>query len=197
MVASENGGSPIQMNLPEPTRPKEPPKKPVSRASLRLFKAPSVPPGAVRSRKGVAPIPSTGLDPSKYKRSALKEPVELPDDDTPSAATQHLPPTKLTAKQIRDMEKEAKEKEYAEGQHENMIDGVWHCSNCGCPESIAIGRRKGPLGDKSQCGPCGAYLIQSCVVAITKLTLLQANSITAIVDHDRLNIMLRSLIMRT
>ena len=33
-----------------------------------------------------------------------------------------------------------------------MIDGVWHCSNCGCPESVAVGCRKGPLGDKSQCG---------------------------------------------
>jgi hypothetical protein len=53
------------------------------------------------------------------------------------------------------MEREAKEKEFLDGQHENMINGVWHCSNCGIPESIAIGRRKGPLGDKSQCGTCG------------------------------------------
>jgi SWI/SNF-related matrix-associated actin-dependent regulator of chromatin subfamily B protein 1 len=36
-----------------------------------------------------------------------------------------------------------------------MINGIWHCSNCGCPESIAVGRRKGPLGNKSQCGTCG------------------------------------------
>ncbi|KAF8504199.1 hypothetical protein BU17DRAFT_30164, partial [Hysterangium stoloniferum] len=156
MVASENGGSPIQMNLPEPARPKETPKKPVSRVPPRLFKAPQIPPDAIRSRKSVAPIPSTGLDPSKYKRTGLKEPVDLQDDDTFPAA-QQLPPAKLTAKQIRDLEKEAKEKEYAEGQHENMIDGVWHCSNCGCPESIAVGRRKGPLGDKSQCGPCGKF----------------------------------------
>ena len=41
-----------------------------------------------------------------------------------------------------------------DGQHPNFIDGVWHCLNCSCPENIAIGRRKGPLGDKSQCGEC-------------------------------------------
>ncbi|KAG9028270.1 SWI/SNF chromatin-remodeling complex subunit [Tulasnella sp. JGI-2019a] len=33
----------------------------------------------------------------------------------------------------------------------------WHCSTCGCPDAIAVGRRKGPKGDKSQCGPCGKY----------------------------------------
>ncbi|KAJ3551105.1 hypothetical protein NM688_g4928 [Phlebia brevispora] len=57
----------------------------------------------------------------------------------------------------KELEREAKEKEFVDGQHANMIDGVWHCSNCGCPESIAIGRRKGPLGDKSQCGTCGKF----------------------------------------
>ena len=63
----------------------------------------------------------------------------------------------LSAKRAKELEREAKEKEYADGQHANMIDGVWHCSNCGCPESIAVGRRKGPLGDKSQCGTCGKH----------------------------------------
>jgi hypothetical protein len=63
----------------------------------------------------------------------------------------------VTAKRAKELEREAKEKEYADGQHANFIEGVWHCSNCGCPESIAIGRRKGPLGDKSQCGACGAF----------------------------------------
>lgn len=43
-----------------------------------------------------------------------------------------------------------------------MIDGVWHCSNCGCPDPVAIGRRKGPLGDKSQCGACGKSKLASC-----------------------------------
>ncbi|KDN48178.1 SNF5-domain-containing protein [Tilletiaria anomala UBC 951] len=41
------------------------------------------------------------------------------------------------------------------GQHPNWHDGVWHCSNCGIPEGLAPSRRKGPIGDKSLCGPCG------------------------------------------
>jgi hypothetical protein len=49
-----------------------------------------------------------------------------------------------------------KEMELPDGQRPNFINGIWHCSNCGCPEGIAIGRRKGPLGDKTQCGKCGA-----------------------------------------
>ncbi|CAK5263749.1 unnamed protein product [Mycena citricolor] len=38
-----------------------------------------------------------------------------------------------------------------------ISNGVWHCLNCGCPESIAVGRRKGPQGDKTLCGTCGKY----------------------------------------
>ncbi|KAH7101663.1 SNF5-domain-containing protein [Auriculariales sp. MPI-PUGE-AT-0066] len=38
-----------------------------------------------------------------------------------------------------------------------MIDGVWHCTTCGIPDDIAIGRRKGPNGLKSQCGTCGKW----------------------------------------
>ncbi|KAJ3534422.1 hypothetical protein NMY22_g6930 [Coprinellus aureogranulatus] len=63
----------------------------------------------------------------------------------------------LTAKRAKELEREAKAQEFVDGQHPNYIDGVWHCSNCGCPESIAVGRRKGPLGDKSQCGTCGKF----------------------------------------
>ncbi|KAF7371516.1 SNF5-domain-containing protein [Mycena venus] len=54
-------------------------------------------------------------------------------------------------------ERQARERELPDGQRRTMINGVWHCSNCGCPEAIAEGRRKGPLGDKSQCGTCGKY----------------------------------------
>lgn len=50
-----------------------------------------------------------------------------------------------------------RERELPEGQHENLINGVWHCSNCGCPEDIAIGRRQGPLGPKTMCGQCGKW----------------------------------------
>ena len=59
----------------------------------------------------------------------------------------------------REREKDAREKEYMSRQHPTDVDGKWHCSNCGCPDSIAVGRRKGPLGDKSQCGACGKSAI--------------------------------------
>ncbi|KDQ13787.1 hypothetical protein BOTBODRAFT_175218 [Botryobasidium botryosum FD-172 SS1] len=42
-------------------------------------------------------------------------------------------------------------------QHANLVGDDWHCSNCGCPASIAIGRRSGPLGDKTLCGACAKY----------------------------------------
>ncbi|KAJ7649743.1 hypothetical protein FB45DRAFT_885794 [Roridomyces roridus] len=66
----------------------------------------------------------------------------------------------VSAKRARPLQREAKEKEFAEGQHANVIDGVWHCSNCGSPESIAVRRRKGPLGDEAQCGTCGLWEIR-------------------------------------
>lgn len=44
-----------------------------------------------------------------------------------------------------------------ERQHPNMFDGVWHCGNCGLPGYLAPGRRKGPAGEKTLCGPCGKY----------------------------------------
>lgn len=42
-------------------------------------------------------------------------------------------------------------------QHPNMHDGQWYCSNCGAPGWLAAGRRKGPLGEKTLCGPCGKF----------------------------------------
>jgi SWI/SNF-related matrix-associated actin-dependent regulator of chromatin subfamily B member 1 len=173
MVASENGGSPVQLGAPEPSRPpvvaakEAAAKKAAAAAALRvpqrLFKPPPVPEAVLRPRaKVVAPTPSTGLDPAKYRRMAPKDASAedaMEEGAAAAAAAKPVVPAKMTAKQLRDMEKEAKEKEYAEGQHENIIDGVWHCSNCGCPETIAVGRRKGPLGDKSQCGPCGGCFL--------------------------------------
>lgn len=46
--------------------------------------------------------------------------------------------------------------ELDERLHPSWIDGVWHCANCGVPDSVAVGRRKGPTGAKTLCGPCGA-----------------------------------------
>ena len=155
MVASENGervvvpqtpAQPIIPVTPTPSK-KEKPKG--------LFKAPSYPPTVLRARASVkAPIPSTAADVSN-----IPPPLEN-DLPAPSSSGVDRQGSKvmLTAKRAKELEREAKEKEYADGQHANIIDGVWHCSNCGCPESIAIGRRKGPLGDKSQCGTCGECL---------------------------------------
>ncbi|EGO01042.1 hypothetical protein SERLA73DRAFT_179083 [Serpula lacrymans var. lacrymans S7.3] len=163
MVASENGTSimpmPVQMSVQQTSTSamsgmangKE--KKPKG-----LFKAPSYPSSVLRPRAQVtAPIQSTAVD-----ASTLPPP---PENDPPvsfASSASALPVDSrtariLAARRVKELEREAKEKEYADGQHANLIDGVWHCSNCGCPESIAIGRRKGPLGDKSQCGTCGKF----------------------------------------
>ncbi|BGP12836.1 SWI/SNF chromatin-remodeling complex subunit [Rhodosporidiobolus nylandii] len=43
------------------------------------------------------------------------------------------------------------------GLHEHIVDGQWFCANCGVPERVAVGRRKGPTGKDSLCGLCGKY----------------------------------------
>ncbi|KAM6501110.1 SNF5 / SMARCB1 / INI1 domain containing protein [Amanita muscaria] len=152
MVASENG-VPF-MPQPLPSAPQQPPPQVSKEKKVNgFFKAPLVPQSALRPRAHVAaPTPSTATDITK---------LPAPLEDDPPPAIRALPDNKITkvisAKRQKELEREAKEKEYVDGQHPNFIDGVWHCSNCGCPESIAIGRRKGPLGDKSQCGTCGKY----------------------------------------
>ena len=163
MVASENRDDrdPTRLILPQtPIAPVVPTPAPAPTPSKEkkakgLFKPPSYPSSVLRPRANVkAPTPSTAADVSN-----LPPPLEN-DLPAPSSSGIDRQGSKvvLTAKRVKELEREAKEKEYADGQHANMIDGVWHCSNCGCPESIAVGRRKGPLGDKSQCGTCGEYL---------------------------------------
>lgn len=152
MVASENGQSimplqlPPQQSTPQVTLSLGKEKKP-----KWLFKAPDYPREILRPRACVsAPTSTTAVE------SAPMLPSSLLETDPPVSVVTPAPPdTKAIAKKARESEREAKEKEFADGQHANVINGVWHCSNCGCPESIAIGRRKGPLGDKSQCGTCG------------------------------------------
>lgn len=39
----------------------------------------------------------------------------------------------------------------------NFHDGQWHCANCGMPGWLTLSRRKGPLGEKTLCGPCGKF----------------------------------------
>ncbi|CCM05607.1 uncharacterized protein FIBRA_07836 [Fibroporia radiculosa] len=148
MVASENGTVVLPPSQPMPitpaasTAPKE--KKPKG-----LFKPPSYPSSVLRTRP--YPVQSTVADPSSFP-PPMENDLPLPSNIDNKGARVMLP-----FKKAKELEREAKEKEYVDGQHANMIDGVWHCSNCGCPESIAIGRRKGPLGDKSQCGTCGKF----------------------------------------
>ncbi|KAG5734821.1 hypothetical protein E4T56_gene757 [Termitomyces sp. T112] len=133
------------------------------------FKAPAFPPEVLRPRAHVGtPTPSTAADVATLPAPLENDPplplavmstvvssgaggtgTQTPDGRTGGKG--------ITAKRAKELEREAKEKEFADGQHPNVIDGVWHCSNCGCPDSIAVGRRKGPLGDKSQCGICGKY----------------------------------------
>jgi hypothetical protein len=149
-----------------------------------LFKPPQYPHYVLRPRARVtAPTPSTALDTSAFPAQADNDPPT-----TTTTATVQPPDSKaakaLTARRAKELEREAKEKEYADGQHANMIDGVWHCSNCGCPESIAVGRRKGPLGDKSQCGPCGMPVHSSSREEVLKTSYLyQASSGTGIGDR--------------
>ena len=149
MIASENGTTVIT-----PTQPIVPqaPVLPTSKLpkARGLSKPPSLPQDILhhRANETNAP-PSTAADTTK-----LEPPLE---GDPPLPAPDIKVPKSITARRQRELDKEAKEKEFADGQHPNFIDGVWHCSNCGCPDSIAIGRRKGPLGDKSQCGACGKF----------------------------------------
>ncbi|CDO68596.1 hypothetical protein BN946_scf184996.g27 [Trametes cinnabarina] len=153
MVASENGTTILPQSASAPLTPLAPTPSTKEKKPKGLFKPPSYPSSVLRPRANISmPTPSTAADVAN-----LPPPIE---DDLPapsSSGDRQGSKVVLTAKRGKEREREAKEREYADGQHANMIDGVWHCSNCGCPESIAIGRRKGPLGDKSQCGTCGKY----------------------------------------
>ena len=158
MVASENGTPimPIQVPQPQPTSmvPQLTPGK--EKKAKWLFKPPSYPSSVLRSRAQVtAPTPSTAVESTSMLPPSLLDDEPPPPPPPPPPVNVAPPDSKAAAKKAREAEREAKEKVLADGQHSNLINGVWHCSNCGCPESIAIGRRKGPLGDKSQCGTCG------------------------------------------
>ena len=105
------------------------------------------------------PTQSTSLRPPAPSRPALSRARGKGEGPSYSRSGGGSTPSKPhgnrlpTAKEIND----AKIKEYAEGLHPVMINGKWHCSVCGCPEEIAIGRRKGPLGEKTMCGDCGKF----------------------------------------
>ena len=169
-----NGPTQAQLNIQQQQRKKKDRKG--------LFKGPIYPPSVLRPRAIVsAPTESTAVDGSLLE-SADRE-GERSVSPSPGSGSRGQASSGgagasgsavvgsgggdrsrgMTAKRAKELEREAKEKEFVDGQHPNYIDGVWHCSNCGCPESIAIGRRKGPLGDKSQCGTCGMHPILLCL----------------------------------
>ena len=124
------------------SRPSQQPTQPVVEAAPRRSRQELLrgPPVAARSRQP-RPLPATTI-----ASPDTKIPTEWIRSPRERAAT------KPTGKR-----RGPKERELPEGQHPNMIDGVWHCSNCGCPEDVAVGRRQGPLGPKSMCGQCGKW----------------------------------------
>ncbi|KAJ7502954.1 hypothetical protein B0H11DRAFT_1712157 [Mycena galericulata] len=159
LVASENGG-PTYTPASLPAVPAPPPLIIKEKTAKGFFKPPPYDTSVLRPRARIpAPIPSTAADVSKLPAPLENDPPPPPPAPAAAASAPDSirAPRAVTAKRAKELEREAKEKEFAEGQQQNMINGVWHCSNCGCPESIAVGRRKGPLGDKSQCGTCGKY----------------------------------------
>ncbi|KAJ7672593.1 SNF5-domain-containing protein [Mycena polygramma] len=151
MVASENGERTFTPSALPPV-PMPPPLIIKEKTVKGFFKPPTYDTAVIlRPRARIrAPIESTAADISKL-------PAPLENDPPPPPTSHVMPPAARIAKRGRDLERENKDKEFADGQRRNLVNGVWHCSNCGCPESIAVGRRKGPLGDKSQCGTCGKY----------------------------------------
>ena len=105
-----------------------------------LFTAPPFDPSVLRPRAQVsAPTRSTAAD----------------DDGTGKIRFSK----EKQVQREREREKDAREKEYMSRQHPTDVDGKWHCSNCGRPEDLAGGKRKGPMGDKSQCAVCGKTMV--------------------------------------
>ncbi|CAE6370089.1 unnamed protein product [Rhizoctonia solani] len=159
LAATENGTSPVQtpMHIPEkqpvlmqqqPPPPIQPPKQKQKRTGV--LQPPPLPQHIFTSRSADA-APSTGLDSDE----AAAARTEFGDTTAEGPASPAGEEDGQQAMLKRVLEKG--DVESTEGLHPNIIDGTWHCSNCGCPESISVGRRKGPLGQGTMCGECGEY----------------------------------------
>ncbi|KAH8120300.1 hypothetical protein DFH11DRAFT_1739466 [Phellopilus nigrolimitatus] len=132
------------------------PAVPLSKAK-GSFKVPKYTQSNLKVRANVtAATPSMVVDSSTFE-PPLEGDLPLRVSSTSASAQDSKASRIVSARRRRELEKEAKEREYANGQRANVIDGIWHCSNCGCPDSLAVGRRKGPLGNRSQCGACGKF----------------------------------------
>ncbi|KAI9603655.1 hypothetical protein KEM48_000416 [Puccinia striiformis f. sp. tritici PST-130] len=102
--------------------------------------------------KDDAPTPSNAGTPAPS--SINKRTNNKPDpSNNPTASKKPLPASSRTTTTTTTTQTGAIDWE-SMGLHDPMIDGVWHCSNCGCPDQIAIGRRKGLGGKDTLCGEC-------------------------------------------
>ncbi|KAF8892911.1 hypothetical protein BD779DRAFT_1467981 [Infundibulicybe gibba] len=114
MVASENGTAFL---APMPAAPQPIiPTVAKEKRTKGLFKAPTYPPTVLRPRANVAaPTPHTAADVSKL-------PAPLENDPPPSTSVAPIDPKimkAMTAKRAKELEREAKEKEFADGKY-------WH-----------------------------------------------------------------------
>ncbi|KAL1756979.1 SNF5-domain-containing protein [Schizophyllum commune] len=144
MVANENGSppfTPAQLPGTSGGQQQQAASAPIKEKKVKgpgLFTAPPFDPSVLRPRAQVsAPTRSTAAD----------------DDGTGKIRFSK----EKQVQREREREKDAREKEYMSRQHPTDVDGKWHCSNCGRPEDLAGGKRKGPMGDKSQCAVCGKF----------------------------------------
>ncbi|KIY49790.1 hypothetical protein FISHEDRAFT_40581 [Fistulina hepatica ATCC 64428] len=152
MVASENGTPYSPPSVPSvPVH--NPTAAPKEKKIKGLFKAPSIDVSLRKARAEVqAPTPSTAYeDPSAVPRA------ETETAQTVMGALTEKQARMLAAKRVRELEREAKERETLNSQHPTMINGEWHCANCGVPKDLATGIRKGPSGERTLCGNCGKY----------------------------------------
>ncbi|CUA72931.1 SWI/SNF chromatin-remodeling complex subunit snf5 [Rhizoctonia solani] len=165
LAATENGTSPVQTPMHIPERPPvmmhhqqqqqqqqvPPPQPPKQKRQRTGILQPPPLPNHVFISRSADPAPSTGLDSDAAARARADFGGAEPEG--PASLTGEEDGQQAMLKRV--LEKEGAES--AEGLHPNMIDGTWHCSNCGCPESISVGRRKGPLGQGTMCGECGKF----------------------------------------
>lgn len=138
LAASENQGSPTMGNS----------ALPMSMTST---------PNPHQQQQQIQAVPKEKKE--KKPKYIYKPPA--PPEHTLKARSRVPAPTPSTAIDIPKPKVEGKdepEKEILQdGQHSNMVHGMWHCSNCGCPDDLAHGKRKGPLGDRTQCSACSKY----------------------------------------
>lgn len=145
--------------LPQQQQIQQPKAK---RQKTGILQPPPLPKSIFLARAGAGGVPTTttGLEPAEASAARAEfgdNAPEGPASPSGGLVDQSIDSDGQAAMLRRVLEKEGGES--TEGLHANLIDGTWHCSNCGCPESLAVGRRKGPLGQGTMCGECGMWYI--------------------------------------